>query len=90
MLAGQRACPRDCNKGIHPIKDRTNQPKWPAWIREKEGVEEQFPEVEGNSHYEKLWNALDRRELRDFGSTKYFNTASKPSMSERSYLFFSG
>ena len=32
-------------------------------------MEEQFPEVVGNSHYEKLWNALDRRELRDFGST---------------------
>ena len=38
----------------------------------KEGVEEQFPEVVGNYHYEKLWNALDRRELHDFGSTKKF------------------
>ena len=33
-------------------------------------MEEKFPEVVGNSHYEKLWNQLDRRELRDFGSTK--------------------
>ena len=38
----------------------------------KEGVEEQFPEVVGNSHYEKLWNHLDRRELRYFGLTKVF------------------
>ena len=30
----------------------------------------QFPEVVGNYHYEKLWNHLDKRELRDFGSTK--------------------
>ena len=52
MLAGPRACPRDCNK--------------------KEGVEEQFPEVVGNSHYEKLWNHFDKRELQDFGSTKLF------------------
>ena len=37
---------------------------------EKEGVEEQFPKVVGKTHYEKLSNALDRRELRDFGSTK--------------------
>ena len=36
----------------------------------KEGVEEQFPEVGGNSHYEKLWNHLDKMELRDFGLTK--------------------
>ena len=36
---------------------------------EKEGVEEQFPKVVGKTHYEKLSNALDRRELRDFGST---------------------
>ena len=31
----------------------------------------EFPEVVGISHYEKLWNHLDKRELRDFGSTKY-------------------
>ena len=36
-------------------------------INKKEGVEEQFPEIVGNSHFEKLWNALDRRELRDLG-----------------------
>ena len=41
-------------------------------FNKKEGVEEQFPEVVGNSQYEKLWNHLDRRELRDFGSTKCF------------------
>ena len=35
----------------------------------KEGVEEQFPEVRENSPYEKLWNHLDKRELRDFGLT---------------------
>ena len=35
-------------------------------------MEEQLPEVVGNSHYEKLWNALDKRELHDFGSTNYF------------------
>ena len=35
-------------------------------FNKKEGVEELFPEVEGNSHYEKLWNDLDKRELRDF------------------------
>ena len=34
---------------------------------------EQFPEVVGNSHYENLWNNLDKRELRDFRSTKNFN-----------------
>ena len=39
-------------------------------FNKKEGVEEQFPEVGGNSHYEKLWNHLDKRELRDFGLTK--------------------
>ena len=39
---------------------------------EKEGVEEQFPKVVGKTHYEKLLNALDRRELCDFGSTKCF------------------
>ena len=33
-------------------------------------MEEQFPEVVGISHYEKLWTHLDKRELRDFGSTK--------------------
>ena len=33
-------------------------------------MEEQFPEVVGNLHYEKLLNHLDRRELRDFRSTK--------------------
>ena len=38
----------------------------------KEGVEEIFLEVVGNCHYEKLWNPLDKRELRDFGSTKVF------------------
>ena len=35
-------------------------------------MEEQFPVVVGNSHYEKLWNHLDKRELRDFGSTNGF------------------
>ena len=35
-------------------------------------MEEQFPEVVGKTHYEKLLNALDRRELRDFRSTKGF------------------
>ena len=40
------------------------------WFNKKEGVEEQFPEVRENSLYEKLWNHLDKRELRDFGSTK--------------------
>ena len=44
---------------------------------EKEGVEEQFPKVVGISHYEKLLNALDRRELRDFGSTNYIKTNAK-------------
>ena len=39
-------------------------------FNKKEGVEEQFPEVVGNSHYEKLWNHLDKRELRDFRLTK--------------------
>ena len=33
----------------------------------------EFPEVVGISHYEKLWNPLDKRELRDFRSTKIFN-----------------
>ena len=37
---------------------------------EKEGVKEQFPKVVGKTQYEKLLNALDRRELRDFRSTK--------------------
>ena len=37
---------------------------------EKEGVEEQFLKVVEKTHYEKLSNALDRRELREFGSTK--------------------
>ena len=41
-------------------------------LNKKEGVEEQFPEVRENSLYEKLWNHLDKRELRDFGSTKLF------------------
>ena len=36
-------------------------------------VQEQFPKVVGNSHYENLWNHLDKRELRDFRSTKNFN-----------------
>ena len=35
-------------------------------------MEEQFPEVVGISHYEKLWTHLDKRELHDFGSTKLF------------------
>ena len=39
-------------------------------INKKEGVEEQFPEVVGNSHCEKLWNHLDQSEFRDFRSTK--------------------
>ena len=43
-------------------------------FNKKEGVQEQFPELVGNSHYEKLWYHLDRRELRDFGLTKYFNS----------------
>ena len=33
-------------------------------------MEEQFPEIVGNSHHEKLWNHLDKRELRDLRSTK--------------------
>ena len=37
--------------------------------QKKEDVEEQFPEVVGKAHYEKLSNALDRRELHDFRST---------------------
>ena len=41
-------------------------------FNKKEGVEEQFPEVTENSLYEKLWNHFDKRELRDFGSTKNF------------------
>ena len=36
----------------------------------KEGAEEQFPDVVENYHYEKLWNHLDKRELRNLGSTK--------------------
>ena len=32
----------------------------------------EFPEVVRISHYEKLWNHLDKRELRDFRSTKTF------------------
>ena len=40
----------------------------------KEGVEEQFPEVTENSLYDKLWKQLDKRELRDFGSTKHNST----------------
>ena len=39
-------------------------------FNKKEGVEEQFHEVTENSLYEKLWHHLDKRELRDFGSTK--------------------
>ena len=31
-------------------------------FNKKEGVDEQFPEVVGNTHYEKLWNHLDKRE----------------------------
>ena len=31
-------------------------------FNKKEGVEEQFPEVVGIDHYEKLWNLLDKRE----------------------------
>ena len=42
-------------------------------FNKKEGVEEKFPKVVGNSHYENLWNHLDKRELRDFRSTKNFN-----------------
>ena len=38
-------------------------------FNKKEGMEEQFPEVTENSLYEKLWNHLDKRELRHFGST---------------------
>ena len=41
-------------------------------FNKKEGVEDQFHKVVGNSHYEKLWNHLDKRKLRDFGSTKHF------------------
>ena len=40
-------------------------------LNKKEGVEEQFPEVRENSLYEKLLNHLEKRELRDFGSTKH-------------------
>ena len=64
MLAG----PRDCNKGIHPIK----LCELSLLFNKKEGVEEQFPEVVGISNYEKSWNHLDKRELRDFRSTKLF------------------
>ena len=39
-------------------------------FNKKEGVEEQFPEVVGLFHYEELWNHLDKRDLRDFRSTK--------------------
>ena len=45
----------------------------------KERVEEQFPEVRENSLYEKLWNHLDKKELRDFGSTKPFSAHPKAS-----------
>ena len=41
-----------------------------SFVLQKEGVEEQFTEVTENSLYEKLWNPFDKRELRDFGSTK--------------------
>ena len=41
-------------------------------VQKKEGVEEKFPEVRENSLYAKLWNQLDKRELRDFGLTKLF------------------
>ena len=41
-------------------------------FNKKEGVEEQFPEVVGNSQYEKLWYHLDKRQLRAFGSTNEF------------------
>ena len=65
----------------------TNQPKWPAWIGEKEGVEEQFPEVDGNSHYEKLWNALDRRELHGFGSTIFITSPFSYKVSPKTVSF---
>ena len=47
---------------------------WVKCKKREEGVEEQFPEVRENSLYEKLWNDLDKRELRDFGSTNYFKS----------------
>ena len=39
-------------------------------FNKKEGVDGQFPEVVRNLHNEKLWNHLDKRELRDLKSTK--------------------
>ena len=41
-------------------------------FNKKEGVEEQFPEVVRISHHEKLWNHLNKRELRDFRSTNEY------------------
>ena len=41
-------------------------------FNKKEDEVEQFPEVVGNSHYDKLWNHLDKRESRHFGWTKYY------------------
>ena len=40
MFAGLRACPRDCN----------NLCELSLLSNKKDGVEEQFPEVVGNSH----------------------------------------
>ena len=36
-------------------------------------MEEQFPEVVGISHYEKLWNHLDKRELTTSGRQIYLS-----------------
>ena len=35
-----------------------------------EGAQVEFPEVVGISHYEKIWNHLDKRELGNFRLTK--------------------
>ena len=43
---------------------------WRLLFNKKEGVEVQFPEVTENYLCEKLWNHLDKRELRNFGSIK--------------------
>ena len=45
-------------------------------FNKEERVEEHFLEVTENSLFEKLWHHLDKRELRDFGSTNTFSTPS--------------
>ena len=52
-------------------------------FNKKEGVEEQFPEVTENSFYEKIWNHLEKRELRNFGLT---NDISNPNFNKTGYL----